>query len=384
MNSTFNNFRLSYISALFVFAGQLVFSQMSKPGYDDKLLFRGLSGVTVGAATQSWTFDGLGTVSQQSAPISLAVPLSNRILFAAASTAGMTQLGDTSLSGIVDTRLSLSYMLPGDRFWLTAGASLPTGKTELGIDELNLMTKISQTSLAFKIPVFGQGAGGNFGLAYGSSFTRRLVFGLGASYAYRGKYIPVKGSSEYDPGDELSGNIGLDYITYSKEARFSADLSVSYFFVDTFGGDNIFQSGPRFVLFFVYSLKRGDLRHLVSVRTRYRLKNTFYDPAGTKKYDATTQVEGQNSCTIPINGWLTANAVAEGKYYTADQVPFGTEVIETGTASIGSVGGDFLFAVSDIFFPVLNVRYARGSVKIDRTSYDVNGFEAGLGVKISF
>ncbi len=359
-------------------------AQTSKPGYDDKLLFRGISGVTVGATTQQWTLKKIGTVSQQSAPISVLLPISNRILFTAASSAALTSLDTTKVSGMVDTRLSLSYVLPGDKFWLSAGASLPTGKAELKVDELNLMTKISQTSLSYKAPVFGQGLGGNIGLAYGSSLTRRLVFGLGTSYVYRGKYKPISGASDYDPGDEISGNAGFNFTTYSKTARMSADFSGSYFFADQFNGGKVFQSGPRIMLFIVYSLNAGELRHLVNVRVRYRLKNTFYSNAGTTEYDATTQVEGQYAVTIPMNAWLTGNAIVEGKYYTADQIPIANNVIETGKARIGSGGMDLQFHISDVVLPMLTVRYAMGNIIIDDIASDVDGFEVSLGVKVSF
>ncbi|MDD8019350.1 MAG: hypothetical protein PHP42_13340 [Bacteroidota bacterium] len=368
----------------------MLIAQMSKPGYDEKLLFRGITGITIGGVQQQWTLKDSGTFNQQSAPISIALPIGNRILFMATNSVAYTKFDTTRVQGFTDTRVSLSYILPGDKFWLTAGASFPTGKTQLASQELRLMTTISQTALGYHVPVFGQGLNGNLGLAYATSLARRVVIGLGTSYSYKGKYEPITdaGSTtkiEYDPGDEVSGNIGLDYITFSKTARVSIDITGTYFFEDKLSGQKIFQSGSRIMGFFVYALKAGDASHMLNVRSRYRLQNTFYDATTTTKYDATSQVEGQYTFTIPLNSWLVGSAVGELKYYTPDQIPLGGEIIETGKAIVGSFGPDFLFIINgSIITPMVNLRYSMGTVTIDGAAKDVNGFEAGIGLKISF
>lgn len=364
-------------------------AQMSKPGYDDKLLFRGITGVTIGGVQQQWTLKGYGTISQQSVPVSFMIPLSNRMLFTASNSGMLTSSDTVKVRGIVDTRLSLSYVLPGDKLWLTGGVSIPTGKTELTLEEVKVTSIISQTAFGYRVPVFGQGFSSNAGIAYATSITRRIVFGIGTSFFYKGKYNPISisGSStqiEYDPGDEVSTNIGVDYITSSKVARFSTDLTVTYFLEDKLNSEKIFQSGPRFIALLVYSLRTGDVNHMVNARVRYRLHNTFYSGTTTTKYDAATQIEGQYAVAVPLYEWVTGTAVGEFKYYTADQIPVGGQIVETGKAEIGSFGADFLFHLNGIVTPTLNVRYSAGKVTIDDVSRAVNGFEAGIGVKVSF
>lgn len=380
--------RALHIGAVFFIgmtAVQVLSAQIAKPGYDDKLLFRGMTGITTGGVQQSYTLQGFGTVSQQSAPFSVAVPITNRMLLMVANSVGSSKADTAELQGIADTRVSLSYVLPGDKFWLAAGASVPTGKTKLTSSELLVSTKISQAALALRMPVFGQGFNGNIGLAYATAFTRRLVFGLGTSYAFKGEYEPIDASSiKYNPGDEISANMGIDFITYSKEARLSLDISGTYFLEDQLNDAKIFQSGPRAIIFAVYSLKMGDFNHQLSTRIRYRSQNTSITDSSSTKYDAGIQAEGQYTLTHQLNEWLIASAVGEVKYYTPDQLVISGQLVESGNAEIGSVGADFLFIFSDIITPTLSLRYMQGNITIDDQFYDLSGFEAGVGLKISF
>jgi hypothetical protein len=362
-----------------------LFAQIAKPGYDANLLFRGITGVTTGGVQQNYTLNGYGTLSQQSVPISIAVPISNRILLLATNAVGVSKADTSKLQGITDTRISLSYVLPGEKIWMTAGVSIPTGKTKLTNSELETSSKISQTALGLRIPVFGQGFNGNAGFAYATAFTRRLVLGLGASYVFKGEYEPIEALSlKYNPGDEISVNAGIDFITYSKAARLSLDVSGTYFFKDQLSGKKIFQSGARAMMFALYSLKLGELNHQLSARIRYRLQNTFITDSTSTTYAAGTQAEVQYALTKRLNEWLIGSAVGEIKYYTPDQLLISGRLVESGTARSISVGPDFLFALSETVSPTLSMRYVTGTITIDDVNYAFNGFEAGVGLKISF
>jgi hypothetical protein len=62
-------------------------AQIADP-VNDKSIFRGVGGITIGAVTQHWTVGDLGNISQQALPFSISLPLANRLLFSAA-TSGM-------------------------------------------------------------------------------------------------------------------------------------------------------------------------------------------------------------------------------------------------------------------------------------------------------
>jgi hypothetical protein len=351
--------------------------------------------VTLGAVVQHWDVTGLGTISQQSSPIILSLPVANRMLISITtsgmntSTSGMhassTAKTDSSINGIIDTRISLSYVLPGDKLWLTAGASLPTGKTKLDQTELQMTSLISQTAFNYKVPTFGQGVSGNLGLVYAGTITRRMVLGIGASYNFKAEYEPINinPNPKYNPGDEVSGNFGLNYISYSKSARLSMDLTATYFLKDKINDLEKYQSGPRAIGLISYSLKTEKFSHLLQTRFRYHLPNKALGTL-TTEYQSSIQIETQYSVTTPVNEWLTGTIAGEYKLYSADQTVIGGVVVETGKAGIVSFGGDAGFLFSDIIYPTISVRYSTGTFVYEGASYNVSGIEAGLGLKISF
>ncbi|MHB1048981.1 MAG: hypothetical protein ACYC09_02790 [Bacteroidota bacterium] len=382
------SFHICAAVAILLFSTGRSFAQIATPGYDDKLLFRGVTGITMGAVQQQWTIKDTGTFTQRSFPVSVSLPITSRMLFSITNAGAITSSGPATVQGIVDTRVSISYVFPGDKFWFIGGANFPTGKTALSATEIGLSKFISQTAFTFKVPTFGQGYGGNIGMAYATPITRRLVFGIGTSFFYRGSFEPIQltsssSSLDYDPGDEFSMNAGIDYTTYAKTARMSFDITATLFFDDKLSGEKIFRSGPRAMAFIVYSLRTDEYHHLLNGRVRYRLKNVFYSNGISTEYDAAVHLEGQYSVSRQLNEWLMGTGVLEMKYFTADQVPFGTGIITTGNATIGMVGTDFMFLVSDIFSPTVTLRYGMGNTTIDDIQYDVNGFEVGLGLKIS-
>jgi hypothetical protein len=269
--------------------------------------------------------------------------------------------------------------------WLTAGLSLPTGKTKLDTSELKMASLVSQTAFNFKAPSFGQGISGNFGLVYAGTITRRLVVGVGASYNFKDTYEPININPvpEYNPGDEISTNLAFNYLTYSKETRISMDLTGTYFFKDEINGVEKYHSGARAIGLISYSIKSGKFNHLLQTRLRYHLPNTAYG-TDTTEYQSSSQLEFQYSFSTPVNEWLNGTLVAEYKSYGADQTVIGGTLVETGKAGIFSFGGDAGFLVSDIFFPSVTVRYATGTIVYEGIQYDVSGIEAGVGLRISF
>ncbi|MDP1676721.1 MAG: hypothetical protein Q8L88_07610 [Bacteroidota bacterium] len=390
INTTFK-FRPLHIPTIILMLWLMFFdklpAQIADP-VNDKSIFRGAGGVTLGGVVQHWNIAGLGTISQQSFPISVSLPIANRMLLTV-GTSGMntstTAKVDSSINGIVDTRLSLSYVLPGDKIWLTAGLNLPTGKTKLDTIETRMVSLASQTAFNYKVPTFGQGTSGNFSLVYAGTITRRLVLGIGASYYYKGTYEPINVNPipKYDPGDEVSANLAFNFITYSKAARISMDLTATYFFEDKINELARYHSGPRAIGLVSYSLKTGKFNHLLQTRLRYHLPNKTLG-TGSTEYQSSTQIETQYSFSTPVNEWLNGTIVGEYKLYSPDQTTITGSVVETGKAGIVSFGGDAGFLISDIFYPTVSFRYSTGSFVYEGNQYDVSGIDALVGVKISF
>jgi hypothetical protein len=389
MINTFFMIRSFHISAVILMSVLLFFenasAQFEKPGAS-RSIFAGASGVTIGGVTQQWTIKDSGTISQQSAPININVPLSNRMLMSVTSSGASTAFDTSSFSGLADTRVSLSYVFPGDKIWLTGGVSMPTGKTKLGAQGLSLSSLASQTAFAYKVPTFGQGLSGNAALVYAGTITRRMVLGIGLSYFYKGNYEPIDAVSkfEYDAGDEFSANLGYDFITYSKVARLSIDITATYFLDDELNGKKIFKSGPRFIGLAAYSIRSGSMNHLVQLRSRYRLANTFYSSGSELKNNATLQLEGQYTLSSPLTEWLQGSGMIEYKTFGVDQVIVGLVPVETGKASILTFGADGTFLFSSVVFPTVSLRYGTGTVMMDERLRDVQGIEAGISIRVLF
>ncbi len=384
-----------HISAVIIVVISLFFDTVSAQTEkgSDRSIFRGAYSATIGGTQQQWVLtdkkgNEFGTVLQRSAPVTVSVPLANRLLMTVANSGVISEYDTASSTNIVDTRITLSYVFPGEKLWLTGSGSLPTGKTKLNQAELNMTNLLGQTAFAYKAPTFGQGYTGNISMVYAGSLTRRMVLGLGLSYFYKGPFSPLEGSTvEYDAGDEISLNTGFDYITFSKTARFSVDITATYFLKDQLSNTSgafeaVFEAGPRVIANVIYSLRTESMNHTLLLRTRYRLQNNFISSG--KRYDASSQVEGQYSLgTMLLNG-VYASFVGEGKYYTPDQTPSGLTYIETGDAVIGSAGADFTLTTWGWLMPTAGFRYAAGSATIAGTEFDVNGIDASLSLRFSF
>jgi len=97
------------------YPAQPLSAQSTGASYDERLLFQGMTGITVGASQQSWNLKDEGNVVEQSAPTVISIPLSNRILLSVANSPAISKLDTMTLQGIADTRVGFSYVVPGDK-----------------------------------------------------------------------------------------------------------------------------------------------------------------------------------------------------------------------------------------------------------------------------
>jgi hypothetical protein len=178
---------------------------------------------------QAWTFadaiaqdsSTVSRVTQMAVPVGLSIPLGTRwaLDVAAAYVRGTVEReGGTTLplDGPSDVRVRLVGRLVGDHLLLTAGATLPTGKTGLAGDELKAQRLIGAPILRLPVPALGTGFGATAGLVV----ARRAgpwALALGTSYELRGAYQPVESaiagagaSTDLDPGDAIHLSVGAD------------------------------------------------------------------------------------------------------------------------------------------------------------------------------
>ncbi|MEK7819110.1 MAG: hypothetical protein AAB255_04885 [Bacteroidota bacterium] len=399
--SSFLFFAIVKILILTLLVNFNLMSQIRGMKYDEKLLFQGMTGLTFGVNSQSWKINDFGNVSQQSIPISITFPFTNRILFALTNTPVVTKRSSTAteineakddkISTISDTRLSLSYILPGDKIWLNSSLNLPTGLTKLDVTQFEIARVVSQSGFGFRVPVFGQGTNGTFGVTNAYNPKRRLTIGFGASIGYKGKFNPyivkrdsIKTESTYDPGEDLSINFGADYTMQSKKSRISSDITVIETFADKINARKSFKSGRRTNLFLVYSYKNESISHFATFRGRIKSKNTIFIDTSQMQFSASNQIELQYTYRWSVTEKLSLSSFVDFKIHNGDQIPFGEVVFEIGRARVGSLGAEIGIIPFRRGTVAIGLKYNIGSVAIEENYYKANGIDLSLNSRILF
>lgn len=153
--------------------------------------------------------------------------------------------GEATLSGPTDTEVGLSFALGPDRVVLTAGASLPTGATELTLAEAAVAGVVAAELLPFSIASWGTGGGvgGDVALA-----VRAGRWGVGVAGGYRAgrDFEPLDGQALlYRPGDRVRVRVALDG-EVGDAGTLSLVAGFQRFGDDAVDGANLFRAGNRF------------------------------------------------------------------------------------------------------------------------------------------
>ena len=120
-----------------------------------------------------------------------------------------TGVGETSVSGILDTEIRLGInVVPGNLILVTT-AVIPTGIKPLQGEE-NILAVISSDVIGFAAPTIGTGGSFGGGLV-GAVPVGRFALGLGATYKYSLSYAPLQDiQSELQVGPEFRVRAGLE------------------------------------------------------------------------------------------------------------------------------------------------------------------------------
>jgi hypothetical protein len=136
-----------------------------------------------------------------------------------------------TIAGISDVRLRATGRLFGEALLVTAGANVPTGRTELDAEQLTALRVLAAPAFALVAPPVGQGPSGTMGLLLARQAGEWAVAG-GVSYEYRGEFAPVAAlvagapSVDFRPGGVIRASLGADRPLgrHRLSAAFSADV----------------------------------------------------------------------------------------------------------------------------------------------------------------
>jgi len=170
------------------------------------------------AVYNSWTLDDDGaetTISQFMIPVTGFVPLDEDFelsFYAANSSNNLEAAGsEYKLSGLSDIRLQVNHSFSEDHLLVSAVVNLPTGKKELNFgEEWQVLQALSTNYLGFPMQRFGEGFGFSLLLGGATMLGENTRGGAGIMYQFVGSYKPYAGFGDYNPGDLISVNAGLD------------------------------------------------------------------------------------------------------------------------------------------------------------------------------
>ena len=156
---------------------------------------------------------------------------------------------DESLSTILDTKLNLSYEVPGNMpidILVGLDFNIPTGKTDLSQDELIIVGEMDPDLIS--ITSFGQGFNVNPSVNLVKKW-KDWVAGCGVGYLYRGEYDFSENTTDYNPGDIINASAEARYYSLSSwDARIFGYYV--HYFKDKQDGTEIAQEGDSFMLGF--------------------------------------------------------------------------------------------------------------------------------------
>lgn len=154
---------------------------------------------------------------------------------------GTTQTVDASFSALNDTRIKATLYSNNEATSLSAYFGLPTGKTELSLEQYAIVIAMSDASRKYIVRRVGQG------LDLGGEGLLHPQFGdvtvtAGGAYFYRGPYRAREIDPEdYKYGDEIHGIGGISYD--GRNVDVNGNVTVIYYFKDKFGDEEIYQAG---------------------------------------------------------------------------------------------------------------------------------------------
>ncbi len=167
--------------------------------------------------------------------------LSGNSASGAANFGGFQGSGKASFSSLNDTRVKATMNSQNNTTSISAYLGLPTGKTDLSLEQFAIVTVLSDASRKYVVRRVGQGLDVGGEALIHPHFGEVTVTGGGAFYyrgAYRARAIDTK---DYKYGNEIHGIAGLAY----KGRKVDADgnVTVIYYFKDKYGDAEIYQAG---------------------------------------------------------------------------------------------------------------------------------------------
>jgi hypothetical protein len=340
----------------------------------DQYIISRQGSVTLLPVYESWKDDA--GFHQTSTLLSIYLPVSRTMSFSVRG-GGAAATGDIAdLSGFSDVQIGWNYFIEPANTILSLGINAPTGKTELSADQFTSSVLLSNSLFDLQVPVLGQGFNINPGVAWVFPVSDEVVLGLAGGYQYRGPYKPRTGDPDYDPGDEITASVGIDF-RLSESVSVSTDFVFTHYTTDTFGGTKVFASGNSYWINGQYKQYFSEDELLVFVGYRTKSKGQIQGAGGLvdeKERLEPGRLDVQAEFHQVFNRQFTLGYQAEARIFETTAVALsGAKVYGVGVAPTFTFGGQFSILVR------LLAQF--GSLKDGKT---ITGFDAGAGLAVGF
>jgi hypothetical protein len=337
---------------------------------------------------QNWKLEGQNhtiKLSQWAFPINCFLPLKDnyelRIFTSAASTGLDNAGGKNNLSGLNDTKIQAAGSFYDDRYLVSLGINLPSGKKSLKQEEIEIAQFLSLDFLNLPVKNFGEGFNLNLTLVRAFEW-KNLIWGVGAGYQYNGEYKPYHNLFDYKPGDRLYLTGGVS--SNLDKIKLTGDLTYIIYQTDKQGGEKIFKDGNQLDIkgAFFYDQKSYSL----AVHTRFiiRAKDKRYGAA--KVYLEETKDHGndfrfstsfyyQARPKVKLIGQVETKLIGENDYPSSHP-------LYLGASHIIGLGGGLNYELKDNYYYGLHLKIFRG--KADGGNLDLFGFQIQNSLFIRF
>ena len=271
---------------------------------------------------QGWRLEGrTDYVGQVSVPVALHVPFGRSVSLTLRANGAVVEATNLEpLYGLADVQAALSYRQELGRSVavFSLSANLPSGKTDLTVEEFATSLLLSRNVFRFQVPTFGGGFDIAPSLLLAVPLSNRFVIGLGGSYQVKGPYRPFESlGADFDPGDELLLIGGFD-VRLGSATQLAADVIYTTYQRDQLGDEEVFGPGAKFVV-------SGQLRqalglHEIGIRGRYRSRDRSLVPvAGLLVEEFGPSIPNQTEVTghlrLRLGRFFATTLTGEGRLF---------------------------------------------------------------------
>lgn len=290
--------------------------------------------VSMGVSYQRWANEADDEPIQQTvAPINVFLKMQDNLYLNISNSPATTKYADVKLSGVSDTWIRATYMLPNNYLMFNVGLGMPTGKTELSDVESFFAQYLSESAFQFRLPSYGQGMSMRVGAALAIPYQDKYIFGLGANYTYKTKYKPIATDSlgEYLPGNEVSIFAGVDALL-SDVSKIKADIIYSIYGTDEYDGYKIYGSGNKILFVLSYQGIIAEKNTYLSLRIRQKGRNEFWTPLNNSpdsylkngnQIEFNAMIEAYKMDALVLHGLLDARIYSKNENQLRDATIFG-------------------------------------------------------------